>query len=104
MFLEEAHAAAIPELYQRHAAAWEIDRGGTLLEGEWLDRLTAGLPRNARVLDVGCGNGRPIAAELIRRISEAVGELIELNGNRLRGQAVRFTPIFDSSLPVASHG
>ncbi|WP_217989604.1 class I SAM-dependent methyltransferase [Sphingomonas lenta] len=36
-------------------------------EGAWLDRLTEGLPQGAAVLDVGCGNGRPIAAELVRR-------------------------------------
>lgn len=48
--------------------------------------------------------------ELVRRISESVGELIELNGGEvLREQAdkqrraVRFTPVFDSSLPVAAH-
>lgn len=60
-------AAGIPNLYQRHAAAWEQARGERLQESEWLDRLTEGSPRGAAVLDVGCGNGRPIAAELCRR-------------------------------------
>lgn len=48
--------------------------------------------------------------ELVRRISESVAELIELNeGEVLRKQAskrrpsVRFTPVFDSSLPVAAY-
>ena len=45
--------------------------------------------------------------ELVRRISETAGELVELNeGEVLRKQAgrptVRFTPVFDSSLPVAA--
>lgn len=60
-------AAAIPLLYQRHARAWERARGERLQEGEWLDRLAGALLPGATVLDVGSGNGRPMAAELIRR-------------------------------------
>lgn len=33
----------------------------------WCDRFMARLPAGARVLDVGCGNGLPVAQELVRR-------------------------------------
>lgn len=33
----------------------------------WLDRFMAQLPAGARVLDAGCGNGLPVAHELVRR-------------------------------------
>ncbi len=47
--------------------------------------------------------------ELVRRISESVAELIELNQSEVverhqsKARAVRFTPIFDNSLPVAAY-
>lgn len=33
----------------------------------WLERFIARLPQGARVLDLGCGNGLPVARELARR-------------------------------------
>jgi SAM-dependent methyltransferase len=55
-------------LYEENAKAWDHDRGDRLvLEEAWLDRFTRGLPAGGTVLDVGCGSGRPIAAELIAR-------------------------------------
>ena len=59
----------VVDLYERNAAAWIADRGDrpTGDDRAMVDRLTAGLPRGAAVLDVGCGHGRPIAAELLRR-------------------------------------
>ena len=54
-------------LYEENAAAWAAQRGTDLIEGAWLDKLTAGLPSNAAILDIGCGSGQPVAAELVRR-------------------------------------
>lgn len=55
-------------LYEENAGAWDRDRGDRLvLETAWLDRFTGGLPAGGAILDVGCGSGRPIGAELIAR-------------------------------------
>ena len=55
---------AIPGLYERHAAAYDSDRGRSLQERAWLDRFMALLP-GPHVLDIGCGMGEPIARYLI---------------------------------------
>lgn len=55
---------AIIDLYDRHAAAYDRDRGRGLMERAWLDRFRALLP-GRRVLDVGCGMGEPIARYLL---------------------------------------
>jgi SAM-dependent methyltransferase len=52
-------------LYQRHAAAFDAQRGRGLMERAWLDRFTALIPPGGAVLDLGCGMGEPIAAHLI---------------------------------------
>jgi SAM-dependent methyltransferase len=57
----------IPELYQRHAAAFDALRGRDLMERGWLDRFTAAMPPGAAILDLGCGMAEPIAAYLIGR-------------------------------------
>ncbi len=54
-------------LYDRHAATWDRLRGRGLQERVWLDRFTAGLPSEARVLDLGCGAGEPMARHLVEK-------------------------------------
>lgn len=55
-------------LYEENAAAWDRLRGGDVrLEAAWLERFAALVPAGGRVLDMGCGSGRPIAAWLIGR-------------------------------------
>lgn len=66
-------AASVIETYQRHGAAWAALRGDRLSEGPWLDRFCALLPPAATILDIGCGSGRPLAAELIRRGNRVTG-------------------------------
>ena len=51
-------------LYDRHVPLWRKLRRTDLIERAWLDRFLAALPTGA-VLDLGCGNGVPIAAWLI---------------------------------------
>ena len=60
-------AAPVLHVYQRHGAAWARLRAAELVERGWLDRFTSLLPAGATILDIGCGSGRPIAAELVRR-------------------------------------
>lgn len=57
----------IVDLYERNAAAWAEMRGTWLQEKAWLDTFTVTIPVGGAILDLGCGNGEPIARELIAR-------------------------------------
>ncbi|GFE77273.1 trans-aconitate 2-methyltransferase [Novosphingobium sp. TCA1] len=63
----KAGAENIIPLYERTAAAWLAARGTDLAEAEWLDLLTERLEPGATILDLGCGGGVPIGAELLCR-------------------------------------
>lgn len=63
----------VVELYERHARAYDRDRGRSLPERAWLDRFLAHVPPGGTVLDVGCGVGEPIARCLIDRGRRVVG-------------------------------
>jgi SAM-dependent methyltransferase len=63
----------IISLYQRKADNWDADRGRSLFERPWLDRLLALVPERASVLDLGCGSGEPIARYLIENGHDVVG-------------------------------
>lgn len=54
-------------LYERHALAYDRERGRALQERTWLGRFAAALPAGGTVLDLGCGMGEPIARHLIER-------------------------------------
>jgi SAM-dependent methyltransferase len=60
-------ASEIMGLYERHASAFDAERGRSLFEKPWLDRFLALLPPGAAVLDIGCGSGEPIARYLIEK-------------------------------------
>lgn len=61
----EALRRAVPQIYDRAAAAWDGARGRGLVERPWIDRAVAGLKPGAPVLDLGAGTGEPIAAFLV---------------------------------------
>ena len=87
-----AAAEQIIALYERHAHAWDRDRGRVLgVEKTWLDRFTALLPQGASILDLGCGSGEPIARSLIESGFEVAGvdaspTLISLCRDRFPGR------------------
>jgi SAM-dependent methyltransferase len=58
-------AADIIDLYERHAADFDRDRGRSLQERAWLDRFLAHVPAGETILDIGCGMGEPIARYLV---------------------------------------
>jgi len=54
--------------YERHALAWDADRqAGSGTDHAWLARFADRLPQAARILDLGCGSGRPVAAFMVAR-------------------------------------
>jgi len=65
---------AVHGVYCRQAARWDRERAkGLRIEHAWLDRLCSDLLPGAAVLDIGCGSGLPIAAELVRRGYDVTG-------------------------------
>ena len=58
-------AASIIGLYERHAAAFDRQRGRQLFERGWLNRFAALIPPGGTVLDLGCGMGEPVAKHLV---------------------------------------
>ena len=59
-------AENIIDLYQRHAHAFDAERGRSLFEKPWLDRFRDLLPPRGSILDLGCGSAEPIARHFIR--------------------------------------
>jgi SAM-dependent methyltransferase len=57
----EEHSQHIVDLYERHADAYDRDRGRSLQERAWLDAFLAIVAPGGDVLDIGCGMGEPIA-------------------------------------------
>ncbi len=59
--------------YEKHAVAWDRDRqNGSWNDKVWHDRFISRLGKGAKVLDLGCGSGRPVAqhmAELGLRVT-----------------------------------
>ena len=68
MMTDQTHLARnIIEIYNKHGRAWTALRGEYLYEKQWLDAFLALLPKQAEILDLGCGSGRPIAHYLIQQ-------------------------------------
>ena len=52
-------------VYERNAESYDARRSRALFEARWLRRFAGAMPEGGRVLDLGCGSGRPIAGGLI---------------------------------------
>ena len=76
--------------YNAVAEIWDRDRNQSLFERKWLDRMLNHAP-GKRVLDMGCGTGRPIASYLSERRADVTG----LDG------AAAMIPLFQKNLPGA---
>lgn len=63
----------IVNLYERHARAFDRERGKNLFERGWLDRFRAVAGAGASILDIGCGSGEPIARYFIEGGHDVTG-------------------------------
>ena len=75
-------AERIVGLYDRHAAAFDQQRGRNLFERAWLDRFLGVVRGGGAVLDLGCGMGEPIARYIIDRGYEVTG--VDSSANMIR--------------------
>jgi len=66
---EALGAAAIADIYERHAGSFDARRRSakTFMEAGWMARFLALAKPGGRILDLGCGSGYPIAAHLIEQ-------------------------------------
>lgn len=69
----DASPDATRAVYERQAAAYDASRSRALFEARWLARFTAALTPGARVLDLGCGAGEPIARWFIAEGFQVTG-------------------------------
>lgn len=72
--------------YDELAAEYAAASGDSTAEGPFLEDLRTRLDPGARVLDVGCGNGRPVL-ERYRAEFDAIG--LDISGEQLRLAARR---------------
>lgn len=63
----DAAKAQTRAVYERHGPAWDRLRSSDLKEAPWLEKVAALLPKGARVLDLGCGSGKPVSAWFLSR-------------------------------------
>ena len=65
--MSDSAAQNILSIYRRHADAFASQRSRTLFEKPWLDKFIAVMGGKGSIVDIGCGNGQPIAGYFIRQ-------------------------------------
>lgn len=68
----EAIKAGMAAVYERNAAVWDEGRDTSLREKDWLSRWLEDLPVPSKILDLGCGAGRPLSGYLVELGHEVV--------------------------------
>lgn len=72
--VDDSSADAIIGLYEAQTELWARVRPAHItLEKVWLDALIANIAPGSRILDIGCGNGVPIAEYFIRQELQVTG-------------------------------
>lgn len=78
--------------YEVHAREWEADRRNSGWNDKpWHERFIAALPKGAKILDLGCGSGAPVALNMVAcglRVTgiDASPTLVSLCRDRMPGQ------------------
>lgn len=71
--MRDLEAKNILSIYRRHAAAFACQRSRTLFEKHWLDKFIAAMGGLGSIVDIGCGNGQPIADYFIQQGFQLTG-------------------------------
>jgi ubiquinone/menaquinone biosynthesis C-methylase UbiE len=69
----KALAAGMCSVYERKATQFDGERSKELFGRRWLEKIEALLPKDASILDVGCGTGEPISQYFIAKGYDLTG-------------------------------
>jgi SAM-dependent methyltransferase len=62
----EDAASRIIAHYERHALSWDAERrAASWVDRPFIERFLNLLPQRAKILDVGCGGGSPVASHMV---------------------------------------
>lgn len=89
--MSESAAKNILSLYERHAEAFAQQRSRQLMEKKWLNKFIELVKAKGSILDIGCGNGQPIAEYFIAQNFQLTGidgaaAMVERAGRRFPQQ------------------
>ena len=71
--MDHPSAENIIDLYEHHAAAWDNVRQHHFYEQKWLDKFRHAMIPHGKILDIGCGAGKPVAEYLIAQNHDLCG-------------------------------
>lgn len=71
--MSDSAANNILSIYRRHADAFASQRSRALFEKSWLDKFITVMGGQGSIVDIGCGNGQPIAGYFIQQGFQLTG-------------------------------
>lgn len=71
--MSKALSNNIVDIYEKHCQAFSEQRSVALYEKTWLDRFLNLIPAGGHILDIGCGNGMPIADYFLQQGFQVTG-------------------------------